>query len=65
MDASLESTDLEKDQLCEFYLHNLFVSRSFERTHNPYIGDFQLRALCSWMNHEIKRVDFEMRALYS
>ena len=45
----------EKDQLSEFYLHNLVTPGPYKWSPNTYVGDFQLRAMTSWMRHEIMR----------
>lgn len=45
--------EVEKDQLSEFYLHNLVTTSPYKWSPNSYVGEFQLRALTSWMTHEV------------
>jgi len=42
-------------KLSEFYLHNLALPNMNAWDPNTVIGDFQLMAMPSWMNHEEKR----------
>jgi hypothetical protein len=34
-------------------MHNLVTPRPYNWSHNPYVGEFYIRAMAYWMNHEI------------
>ena len=50
------SSSEEKAKLSEFYLHNLALSNMNSWDPNTVVGDVQLMAMASWLNHEEKRV---------
>lgn len=50
-----QSTLEDRDKLFEFYLHNLALTYLNVWDPNAKLGDLQLMALASWMNHEEPR----------
>ena len=46
-----------KDQLSDFYLHNLISPRPYKWSPNSYIWDIQVRAINSWITHENLRAE--------
>lgn len=53
-----------KAKLLEFYLHNLALPNMNSWDPNTVVGDVQLMAMASWMNHEEKRAE-EVRNIMS
>ena len=49
------SSSGDKAKLAEFYLHNLVLPNVTSWDPNTALGDMQLMAFASWMNHEEKR----------
>ncbi len=47
----------DKAKLSEFYLHNLALPNITSWDPNTVVGDMQLMAMTSWLNHEEKRAD--------
>lgn len=47
-----QSTLEDRAKMCEFYLHNLALTNLNVWDPNEKLGDLQLMALASWMNHE-------------
>lgn len=45
----------DKAKLLEFYLHNLALPNMNLRDPNATVGDVQLMAMASWLNHEEKK----------
>ena len=50
-----QSTLEDRAKMSEFYLHNLALTDLNVWDPNSRLGDFQLMALASWMNHEEAR----------
>ena len=50
------SSSGDKAKLAEFYLHNLVLPNVTAWDPNTVLGDMQLMAFASWLNHEDKRV---------
>jgi len=50
------SSSGDKAKLAEFYLHNLVLPNVAAWDPNTVLGDMQLMAFASWLNHEDKRV---------
>lgn len=48
------SSSRDKAKLAEFYLHNLILPNMTAWDPNTSLGDMQLMAFSSWMNHEDK-----------
>jgi len=46
----------DRAKIYKFYLHNLALKDLNVRDPNSKLGDLQLMALASWMNHEEARV---------
>jgi hypothetical protein len=49
------SSSEDKAKLAEFYLHNLALPNVVSWDPNTALGDMQLMAFASWLNHEDKR----------
>jgi len=49
------SSAKDKAKLSEFYLHNLALPNMNLWDPNAALGDVQLMAMASWLNHEEKR----------
>jgi len=49
------SSSRDKAKLSEFYLHNLALPNVTSWGPNTVLGDMQLMAFASWLNHEDKR----------
>jgi len=47
----------DKAKLSDFYLHNLALPNITSWDPNTAVGDMQLMAMTSWLNHEEKRVE--------
>lgn len=47
--------------MCEFYLHNLVFPYNSEWNPLLYVGDLQVRALCSYMHNEDNKGDYAKR----
>jgi len=58
------SSSEDRAKLSEFYLHNLALPNMNAWDPNTVIGDVQLMAMASWMNHEEKRAT-EVRSIMS
>ena len=52
-----QCSKVEKDQLIKFYMHNIVTLGPYKWSPNPYVGDFHIRVMASWTNHEILRVE--------
>ena len=50
-----QSTLEDRAKMSEFYLHNLALTDLNVWDPNSKLGDLQLMALASWMNHEEER----------
>ena len=61
--CSMSSSE-DKAKLAEFYLHNLALPNEVSWDPNTTLGDMQLMALASWLNHEDQRAA-EVRAALS
>jgi hypothetical protein len=47
-------------QLSEFYLHNFVLLHPYRWSPNPYVGEVQVKDLCSWIHHgEITVFEFQ------
>lgn len=55
VDLCNNSSSEDKANLSEFYLHNLALPNVTSWDPNPVVGDMQLMAMTSWLNHEEKR----------
>ena len=55
MDLCNNSSLEDKAKLSEFYLHNLVLPNVTSWDPNIAVGDMQLMAMTSWLNHEEKR----------
>ena len=55
IDLCDQSTLEDRDKISEFYLHNLALTDLNVWDPNSKLGDLQLMALASWMNHEEAR----------
>lgn len=55
MDLCNSSSSEDKAKLSEFYLHNLTLPNITLWDPNTAVGDMQLMAMTSWLNHEEKR----------
>jgi len=62
MDLCDQSTSKDKAKMVEFYLHNMALIDMNVWDPNARLGDLQLMAMASWMNHEELRV-VEIRRL--
>jgi len=62
MDLCDESTFEEKAKMAEFYLHSMALIDLNVWDPNAKLGDLQLMAMASWMNHEELRAT-EMKRL--
>ena len=51
-----QSTLEDRANMSEFYLHNMALTDMNVWDPNAKLGDLQLMALTSWMNHEVSRV---------
>ena len=49
------SSSEDRAKLAEFYLHNLALPNVVSWDPNTALGDMQLMAFASWLNHEDKR----------
>ena len=47
-----QSTSEDKAKMAEFYLHNMALTDMNVWDPNAKLGDLQLMAMASWMNHE-------------
>ena len=52
MDLHDQSTSEDKAKMAEFYLHNMAFTDMNVGDPNYNLGDLQLMATASWMNHE-------------
>jgi len=52
MDLCDQSTLEDKEKMVEFYLHNMALTNMNVWDPNARLGDMQLKAMASWMNHE-------------
>ena len=52
MDLCDQSSSEDKAQITEFYLHNMALTDMNVWDPNARLGDLQLMAMASWMNHE-------------
>ena len=55
MDLCDQSSSKDKAKIAEFYLHNMALTDMNVWDPNARLGDLQLMAMASWMNHEEKR----------
>jgi len=55
IDLCDQSTLEDRENISEFYLHNLSLTDLNVWDPNPKLGDLQLMALASWMNNEEAR----------
>lgn len=55
MDLCDQSSAKDKAKTTEFYLHNMALTNMNLWDPNARLGDLQLIAMASWMNHEDKR----------
>ena len=53
MDLCDQSTSEDKANMAEFYLHNMALTDLNVWDPNAKLGDLQLMAMASWMNHEV------------
>ena len=56
MDLCDQSTSEDKAKMAEFYLHDMALTNMNVWDPNARLGDLQLMAMASWMNHEELRV---------
>ena len=63
IDLCDQSTVEDRAKISEFYLHNLALTDLNVWDHNKKLGDLQLMALESWMNHEEARATEVKRVL--
>lgn len=56
MDPCDQSSSEDKEKIAEFYLHNMALIDMNVWDPNARLGDLQLMAMESWMNHEALRV---------
>ncbi len=52
MDLCDQSTSEDKAKVVEFYLHNMALTHMNVWDPNAKLGDLQLMAMASWINHE-------------
>ena len=52
MDLCDQSTSEDKEKMAELYLHNMALIDLKVWDPNAKLGDLQLMAMASWMNHE-------------
>ena len=52
MDPCDQSSSEDKARIAEFYLHNMALTDMNAWDPNARLGDLQLMAMASWMNHE-------------
>ena len=52
MDLCDQSTSEDKEKMAELYLHNMALTDMNVWDPNARLGDLQLMAIASWMNHE-------------
>jgi len=57
MDLCDQSTSKDKEKMAEFYLHNMALTDLNVWDPNAKLGDLQLMAMASWMNHEELRAE--------
>jgi len=57
MDLCDQSTLEDKAKMVEFYLHNMALIDMNVWDPNAKLGDLQLMAMASWMNHEEMRAE--------
>ena len=62
MDLFDHSTSKDKAKMAKFYIHNMAITYMNVWDPNARLGDLQLMAIASWMNHEELRV-VEIRRL--
>jgi len=62
MDLCDQTTSEDKEKMAEFYLHNMIFIDMNVWDPNAKLGDLQLMAMASWMNHEELRAT-EMKSL--
>lgn len=62
MDPCDQSSSKDKAKIAEFYLHMMALTYMNVWDPNARLGDLQLMAMASWMNHDELRVE-EIRKL--
>jgi len=63
MDLCDQSTSEDKENMAELYLHNMALTNLNVWDPNAKLGDLQLMAMASWMNHEELRASEMKRML--
>jgi len=62
MDLCDQISSKDKEKIAEFYLHNMGLTDMNVWDPNARLGDLQLMAMASWMNHEELR-EIEVKSL--
>jgi len=56
MDLCGQSSSEDKEKIAKYYLHNMAITNMNVWDPNARLGDLQLMAMASWINHEKLRV---------
>jgi len=62
IDLCYQSTLEDRAKMSDFYFHNMDLTNMNVWDPNAKLGDLQLMALASWMNHEESRAE-EMKKI--